>query len=90
MPTLVIKSLPDELHQRLKRTAAAHRRSLTQETMHLLEKALDAEETATCPAARQGPSYWGRRPLVDFLRQRPLLRGLRRRPGFDCSDLRRP
>lgn len=64
MPTLVIKSLPEDLHQRLKRTAAAHRRSLTQETMHLLEKALDAEETDASPAPRQGPSYWGRRPLV--------------------------
>ena len=64
MPTLVIKSLPDVLHHRLKRTAAAHRRSLTQETMHLLEKALDAEETETAAAPRQGLSYWGRRPLV--------------------------
>ncbi len=64
MPTLVIKSLPDELHQRLKRTAVAHRRSLTQETMHLLEKALDAEEADTAAAPRKGPSYWGRRPLV--------------------------
>lgn len=63
MPTLVIKSVPAKLHARLKRTAAAHRRSLTQETMHLLEKALAAEE-ATLPAPpRKGPSYWGTRPL---------------------------
>lgn len=34
MPALVIKSFPDQLHARLKRTAAANRRSVTQETIH--------------------------------------------------------
>jgi anti-sigma factor RsiW len=63
MPTLVIKSLPSRLHAKLKRTAAAHRRSLTQETMHLLEKALAAEEAAPASAPRTGPSYWATRPL---------------------------
>jgi hypothetical protein len=63
MPTLVIKSVPAKLHARLKRTAAAHRRSLTQETMHLLEKALAAEDAAPPPAPRTGPSYWATRPL---------------------------
>lgn len=63
MPTLVIKSVPAKLHARLKRTAAAHRRSLTQETMHLLEKALAAEEAAQPAAPRKGPSYWATRPL---------------------------
>ena len=64
MPTLVIKSVPESLHRRLKRTAAAHRRSVTQETMSLLEKALEAEEAAEAAAPRPGPSYWGQRPLV--------------------------
>lgn len=64
MPTLVIKSVPVALHRRLKRTAAAHRRSLTQETMVLLEKALAAEESAASTSPRKGPSYWGKRPLV--------------------------
>jgi hypothetical protein len=63
MPTLVIKSVPAKLHARLKRTAAAHRRSVTQETMHLLEKALAAEEAAPAAAPRTGPSYWATRPL---------------------------
>lgn len=67
MPTLVIKSVPAKLHARLKRTAAAHRRSLTQETMHLLEKALAAEEAATPVAPRTGPSYWATRPLQPAL-----------------------
>ena len=64
MPTLVIKSVPAKLHARLKRTAAAHRRSLTQETMHLLEMALAAEESAATTPPRKGPSYWGQRSLV--------------------------
>jgi plasmid stability protein len=56
MPTLVIKSVPTKLHAGLWRTAAAHRRSVTQETMHLLEKALDLEESATAaPSARLRP-----------------------------------
>ena len=63
MPTLVIKSVPTKLHARLKRIAASHRRSLTQETMHLLEKALLAEEAAPLTATRSGPSYWATRPL---------------------------
>ncbi len=63
MPTLVIKSVPAKLHARLKRTAAAHRRSVTQETMVLLEKALAAEEAAPSPPPRSGPSYWATRPL---------------------------
>lgn len=63
MPTLVIKSVPAKLHARLKRTAAAHRRSLTQETMHLLEMALAAEDAAPAPAPRTGPSYWATRRL---------------------------
>lgn len=64
MPTLVIKSVPESLHRRLKRTAAAHRRSLTQETMHLLEKALEAEEASLPAKSREGLSYWGKRALV--------------------------
>ena len=64
MPTLVIKSVPESLHQRLKRMAAAHRRSLTQETMHLLERALEAEEASLPANPRKGPSYWGKRVLV--------------------------
>ncbi len=63
MPTLVIKSVPAQLHARLKRTAANHRRSLTQETMHLLEAALDAQDSASSTAPRSAPSYWSTRPL---------------------------
>lgn len=63
MPTLVIKSVPAHLHARLKRTAAAHHRSLTQETLVLLERALAIEASADPAAPRGGPSYWATRPL---------------------------
>lgn len=65
MPTLVIKSFPEELHLRLKEKAAAHRRSVTQETIHLLEKALVAEPGDRLEEGSS--SYWAtRRLLPDF------------------------
>lgn len=38
MSTLVIKSVPKEIHEFLKESARAHRRSLTQEVITLLEQ----------------------------------------------------
>lgn len=64
MPTLVIKSFPPKLHAKLKRTASAHRRSVTQETMYLLEKALEAEERPQPPIVREEQSYWGTRTFT--------------------------
>lgn len=64
MPTLVIKSFPPKLHAKLKRTASAHRRSVTQETMYLLEKALEAEEQQRPIVAREEQSYWGTRTFT--------------------------
>jgi plasmid stability protein len=61
MPALVIKSFPDALHTKLRQMAAAHRRSVTQETIHLIEVALEAEEKA--PSA-PGTSYWATRKLI--------------------------
>lgn len=40
MPGFLIKDLPEELHQRLKRRAEAHRRSLGREALTILEEAL--------------------------------------------------
>jgi plasmid stability protein len=62
MSSLIIKSFPESLHARLKQTAAAHRRSVTQETIRLLEKALTAE--ATEPAGLSQSSYWAKRKLL--------------------------
>ena len=40
----------EELDAKLRQVAAAHRRSVTQETIHLLETAIIAEEKALLPA----------------------------------------
>jgi plasmid stability protein len=42
MSTLVIKNLPDQLHQRLKALAERNRRSVTKEAIRLLETGLVA------------------------------------------------
>jgi len=62
MPTLVIKSFPEELHAKLRRIAAVHRRSVTQETIHLLETAIAAEESPPTPPATT--SKWANRKLL--------------------------
>lgn len=61
MATLVIKSFPEDLHAKLRQSAATHRRSVTQETIHLIEAAMaGVAEAAPAPA----PSYWATRKLL--------------------------
>ncbi|MDA1138835.1 MAG: hypothetical protein O3B01_09660 [Planctomycetota bacterium] len=62
MPTLVIKSFPDDLHARLKEAAAEHRRSVTQETIYLIEQALSGNSKAV--PDKVVPSYWANRELL--------------------------
>ncbi|MDB6074055.1 MAG: hypothetical protein JWO89_1695 [Verrucomicrobiaceae bacterium] len=62
MATLVIKSFPEALHAKLRQTAAAHRRSVTQETIHLIETAIIAEERSS--SAPAGQSKWANRKLL--------------------------
>lgn len=58
MATLVIKTFPEELHEKLKNVAAKHRRSITKEAICLLEKALSNQE-------QEGmKSYWANRKLL--------------------------
>jgi plasmid stability protein len=67
MPTLVIKSFPEDLHDKLRQIAASHRRSVTQETIHLLELAIFAEENPKpAPEADRtlGQSRWASRKLL--------------------------
>lgn len=40
MPDILIRNVPAALHSRLKAAAASHRRSVTQETIMLLDQAL--------------------------------------------------
>lgn len=63
MSALVIKSFPDALHARLRQAAAAHRRSVIQQTNHLLEKALASEDLVDA-APPQGASNWANRKLL--------------------------
>jgi hypothetical protein len=49
MPALLIKDLPPELHEKLKESAARHRRSLTKEALVLLEGALAAPKRSVEP-----------------------------------------
>jgi antitoxin FitA len=43
VPTLTVKNIPDELYERLKRSAAEHRRSLNSEILVCIERALHSE-----------------------------------------------
>ena len=65
MPALVIKSFPEPLHAKLRQIATAHRRSLTQETIHLIEKAI-AQEEIPARVVSEVPkiSYWANRKLL--------------------------
>lgn len=63
MPALVIKSFPEDLHARLRQIAASHRRSVTHETIHLLEKAISTEENAA-QVSNSGQSKWANRKLL--------------------------
>jgi plasmid stability protein len=45
MPALVLKNVPEGLHERLKAQAAANRRSLTQEVIQLLERGVLSKPT---------------------------------------------
>lgn len=62
MATLVIKCFPEERHGKLKAMAAARRRSVTQEKIHLIEAALASEESAR--VAEAPTSYWATRELL--------------------------
>jgi len=61
MATLVIESFPDDLHAKLRQSAASHRRSVTQETNHRIEAAIAGEREAV---AAPVPSYWATRKLL--------------------------
>jgi hypothetical protein len=49
MPDLLIRDLPDSLHRKLKERAAKNRRSLTKETVVVLEMALSGTRTIEGP-----------------------------------------
>lgn len=40
MPTITLKGIPPDLYERLKKSAARHRRSVNSEMLHVLEQSL--------------------------------------------------
>lgn len=63
MPGLLIRDLPPELHERLKRRARAHRRSLAAEVLVILEERL---------TGRTGPNTIDDIDRLRIRGQRPL------------------
>ena len=82
MPALVIKSFPEALHAKLRQIAAAHRRSVTQETIHLLETAITTEEK-TPQARSDGQCYWATRKLLP--EYEALLKSGQLKSDDDCA-----
>ena len=68
MPALVLKSVPHSLHKRLKHEATLHRRSMTQEAIHLLEQCLSLPP-AVFPSPRKGARPLTRRLLEHAIRE---------------------
>jgi plasmid stability protein len=62
MTALVIKDLPDALHQRLKRQARLHHRSMTKEAVTVLEAALMPAAPIELP-----PPVAVNKPLTDVM-----------------------
>lgn len=55
MPTLVVKNLPQPLHERLKAQAQEHHRSMTKEVVALIEQGLLAPRSTRAPARQLPP-----------------------------------
>ena len=56
MPALLIKDLPNALHQRLKQEAEKHHRSMTKEALCLLEQGLSGSHDRSLRDVRPTPS----------------------------------
>ena len=54
----------ETLHARLRQVAAAHRRSVTQETIHLIETAMAREDIHPPATGTPEVSYWATRKLL--------------------------
>lgn len=63
MPTLVLRNVPEDLYQRLKETAALHRRSMTQEAIVSLHAALEGDAARPPKPAVDETLDWLRREV---------------------------
>jgi plasmid stability protein len=78
MATLVVRNIPDDLMNRLKARAMAHRRSMTQEAILSLEAALDADATPATRPSVEETLDWLRRevwtlPVLDARSEDEIL-----------------
>jgi len=88
MPTLVIKSIPEALHARLKQAAIEHRRSLTQEAIVLLEKAVASEKAESSAGLPSEVPYFARRKLLPGFKAMEEAGAFTPKPGDrDITDL---
>ena len=71
MTTLTIKNIPEKLHQRLKESAAHHRRSINVEAISCLEKVLVGNRVDPQDFLAQARSLRPRMPRV-FVTERDL------------------
>jgi plasmid stability protein len=71
MPTLTIKNIPEKLRQRLKQSAAQHRRSINGEAISCLEKALVGNRVDPEDFLTRARALRARMPKV-FVTQRDL------------------
>jgi len=71
MPSVLLKDVPKKLHQQLRARAGRNRRSMQQEALYLLERAIgeDAGEPETLP-----PPMPTRRPLTNAWLKRAIAR----------------
>jgi len=70
MPGLLIKDLPEEIHLRLKKRAAAHRRSMSKEALSILDEGLRDRAGPPSLAELDELRIRGTRPLTQRLLDR--------------------
>ena len=69
MSALLIKNVPEGLHEKLKEAARKHRRSMTQEAIHILETTLEPK-LSNLPEPVQGKA-----PLTQDLLTKGIKEG---------------
>jgi plasmid stability protein len=80
MPSYTVKNIPDELYDRLKQSATAHRRSINGEFLVCLERGLVGARTDAAPLLER----------LDALRRRVRAAPLTDRALRDARDTGRP
>jgi plasmid stability protein len=56
MPTLIVENVPMEIYERLQERAAGQKRSLAEETLHLLQQALQEQDHLSARSPELLPS----------------------------------